>query len=283
MRREVLAVGLAVGLLTLACEDEPLVQSTAVPEPTTTSVPIVVATLAPTATISPTTTPQSTVKLVTSDEPTATAVPPTSTTVPVPTDTPTPEPTSTSVPPTATPVPPTATSVPPTPTSIPPTATPVPPTPTPEPVLGSREYPVPLGVAAEVKFDELDHWEITVLDVQPNATEAVLAENPYNDPPGDGNQFYMVTLRAKYLGPDSTHFQGSFRLRTVGVGGVVYTTFENSCGVIPNWIPDPELFTNGEIEGTECWNIASSDADSLVLIVEPDFFSDRDRAWFALK
>ena len=60
-----------------------------------------------------------------------------------------------------------------------PSPTPVPPYPTPfctPGPLGSRECPLPFGVPAEVEFDEMDHWEITVLGVQPDATEAVLAD-----------------------------------------------------------------------------------------------------------
>ena len=157
------------------------------------------------------------------------------------------------------------------------------PAPTPEPTLGSRQVPIPFGIGAEVKNDEpTDHWSVTVIDVAPNATDAILAHYEYNDPPSEGNQFYTVTVRVKYLGPDSATFDGGFRLKALGDSAVVYTTFENSCGVIPNELPDPELFTDGEIEGTECWQIASADADSLAMLVEPGFLSDGERVWFSL-
>ena len=84
-----------------------------------------------------------------------------------------------------------------------------------------------------------------------DATQLVLGENQFNDPPEEGFRFYIVTIRAQYLGPDSTSFDGRSRLRALGVGGVVYTTFANSCGVIPHKLPNPELFTNGTVEG-EC-------------------------------
>ena len=130
--------------------------------------------------------------------------------------------------------------------------------------------------------DPTDHWEVTVISAIPNATESVLKENSFNDPPEPGKQFYIVTVRTKYLGLDSTLFDGGFRLRAVGNGGVVYTTFSDSCGVIPNELPDPELFTNGEIEGYECWQIASDDAESLMMFLEPAFLSDSPRVWFSL-
>ena len=70
----------------------------------------------------------------------------------------------------------------------------------------------------------------------------------------------------------------------MGDGGVVYETYENSCGVIPNELGSyVELFTNGAIEGSGCWEIAASDVDSLVMIVEADGFFSDERVWFALK
>ena len=117
-----------------------------------------------------------------------------------------------------------------------------------------------------------------------DATQIVLDEYQLNDPPEVGNQFFIVNVRAKYLGQDSTRFRGSTRLKALGDGGVVYTTFGDSCGVIPDALPDPELFTNGTIEGNECWQIASSDVDSLLMILEPDFLSDDGtRVWFSLQ
>ena len=170
-----------------------------------------------------------------------------------------------------------------------PTATPILPTATPtstqESALGERGNPISFGFGAEVRFSETDHWEIAVLTADPDGTMAVLEENPFNDPPEDGNQFYLVTVRAKYLGPESATFDAGFRLKALGDGGVVYTTFENSCGVIPDGFPSyTELFTNGQLEGAECWQIASTDAESLVLIVESDFTSlDDERVWFSLR
>ena len=168
-----------------------------------------------------------------------------------------------------------------------PTATPKP-TVTPEAAGRTRDNPFPFGVPAEVKFDETDHWEITVLGTVPNATSILMGmdDNSYEDPPGEGNQFYMAIVRAKYLGSDSVMFSGGSMFRVVGEGGVVYTTFDNDC---PTFIPDKmssyiELFTNGTMKGAVCWNIASSDADSLIMMVDSDLpRRGYDRAWFALK
>ena len=144
--------------------------------------------------------------------------------------------------------------------------------------LGSRGNPVPFGQAVRV-----GSWEISVVQTVPNATQDVLQENPWNDPPNRDHQFFMVFVKTKYLGSSSGRFDGSYRLRTLGASGVVYTTFENSCGVIPNELSDPELFRGGQIEGAECWEIPSADADSLVMLLEPAFLTEGKRVWFSLK
>ena len=277
-----LGVVTVLGILS-ACGDDgpaPIVvvasetpQSTATP----TSAPIVAATLEnppPTATPRP--------KVVATIAPLApTSIPsPTAIISPSPTPSPTTEPE-----PTAVPIQPSPTPVP-TPTPIPPTPTPEPtptaaPTRTPAAVLGERGNPVPFGVTAELKFSETDHWEVTVLGAERDATSIVLRENQFNDSPRDGHQFYLVTVGVKYLGTGSTTFRAGSRLKALGNGGVVYTTFGNTCGVIPDEFPYSELFTNGQLEGSECWEIASADVESLVMIVESDS-STAERAWFAL-
>ena len=157
------------------------------------------------------------------------------------------------------------------------------PTPTPPPLLGSRQNPVQFGTEVDVKNTDDDHWRIAVIDTVPDATQLVLGENRFNDPPEEGFRFYVVTIRAQYLGPDSTSFDGSYRLRALGVGGVVYTTFENRCGVIPDDLPSPELFTNGTVEGNVCWEVADDDVASLQMFLDSGFLSDAPRTWFALQ
>ena len=169
----------------------------------------------------------------------------------------------------------------PTPTATP--ASTATPTPTPPPALGSRQNPVPLGTTIEIRGEaDKDHWEATVLSRIPDATAMVLDENRFNDPPKEGKQFYIVRIRARYLGAASNEFDGRYRLKAVGAGGVVYTASGDSCGVIPDRLRNPELFTNGTVEGNQCWQIASTDADSLLVFLEPEGWSDEKRTWFSL-
>ena len=121
-----------------------------------------------------------------------------------------------------------------------------------------------------------------MVGTQPNATHFVLQESLFKTPPGDGKQFYIATVRVKYLGPGSRTFIAD--LNAVGDSSVVFKTFNPttylpSCGLIPDSLQSgTELFTNGTIEGSVCWNIPSSDADSLVMMVD----KGNERVWFAL-
>ncbi len=284
----------------LACTTSQVATPSA-PNPTlTTPQPTaqLVATVAPAVATQPATseshptltTPQPTAQLVATAAPVVAAQPaaietPEPTATPVPTSTPLPTPTETPLPtatqdPTATPFPtdtpePTATNTPE------PTATPTPP-----PVLGSRENPVPFGQVVEILEGDRPYWAIVVSRTDVDATGRVLATNPFNAPPKPGNQFFMAEIEAKYLGPDSAMFFTNFSLKTVGQSAVVYTTYENNCGVIPDQFPSfTELFTGGAVRGWECWQIPSTDADSLLLLLDETFgfgFGDT-KVWFNLK
>lgn len=144
--------------------------------------------------------------------------------------------------------------------------------------VGTRENPIPVGVAAPLG----DGWVMRVVSTIPNATTAVLAENMFNDPPKPGFQFFIVRVEATYTGPGSKTFDGSFRLRAVGASAVSYSTFSDSCGVIPDEISRAEVFTGGTIAGNECWQIRTSDVGSLLLYDDAFLSDDTKRKFFSL-
>jgi len=143
---------------------------------------------------------------------------------------------------------------------------------------GTREDPVPMGTAVDLG----DGWQITVIGSVPDATDIVMQENMFNDPPREGNQFFLARIKAKYIGSGSDTFAGRYRLRAVGPSSIGYTTFENSPGVIPDPLPDSEVFTGGVIVGNIGWEINSSDASSLVMYDYSAFGSNEDRIYMAL-
>ena len=152
------------------------------------------------------------------------------------------------------------------------------------PALGTRQNPVPMGDTVQITTeDPTNNWEITVMGATPDAWARIQAENQFNDPPESGHQYYMVRVRAKYLGPDSNNLISDASFSAVGDRGVAYDTFDPGCGVIPDELDSfTELFTGGQIEGNECWQIASQDVDSLLMFV--DFgIVNRVRVWFSLQ
>lgn len=126
---------------------------------------------------------------------------------------------------------------------------------------GGRLNPYPMGTSATL----VDQWQMSVVDSDPNANDEVAQENQFNDPPASGTQFYMVRVRATYTGEGSSRFEGSYRLRALGQSGVTYSTFENSCGVIPDELEDPETFKGGTIEGNVCFEVRQEDVAGLLL------------------
>jgi hypothetical protein len=125
---------------------------------------------------------------------------------------------------------------------------------------GNRENPIPIGTAVDVG----DDWEVTVLSVESNATNQVLAEAEYNDPPEAGRQFFIAEVSVTYTGENADTFSSS-ELAAVGQSSVAYSTYKDSCGEIPNELPSREVFPGGTITGNVCWSIESVDAESLVM------------------
>jgi hypothetical protein len=126
---------------------------------------------------------------------------------------------------------------------------------------------------------------VKVTDVYANATSAVLFANMFNTPPPAGYQDYMIAVSATYTGSGSSHLDSGFSMRAVGASNIGYTTFDNSCGALPDpnlYGDEPEVFTGGTVSGNAaCWQVSSSDASSLVMYVTP--LSVDTVTWFALR
>ena len=140
---------------------------------------------------------------------------------------------------------------------------------------GSRDNPIPFGQTAKIHPD----WEMTVISVTPDAADLLLTEDSFNEPPADGQQFFLATVRLTYVGETSDEFYVS-DLNAVGQSAVGYNQFDDYCGSIPDELPSRELFTGGTIEGNVCWSIATEDADSLVLY--DNYGPSEDRVYLSM-
>ena len=149
------------------------------------------------------------------------------------------------------------------------------------PLVGESSLDSPIQLGAVVQAGS---WRLRVSAITPDGTDEVMEENQFNDPPPEGNQFFIASLEATYTGTESSTFSGDMRLKSVGDSRVAYEGFDAYCGVIPDDINDSgETFPGGTITGNVCWSIQSTDAASLVMIVEESFnFDDDTRAFLSL-
>jgi Divergent InlB B-repeat domain len=154
------------------------------------------------------------------------------------------------------------------------------PQPPPPAPIGTRANPIPFGQPAPLG----NGWTLRVTQYYPDATAMVLAANPFNDPPPAGSLYVMVAVSGTYNGAGSSHLDSGFTLRAVGAANVAYTTFTNSCGVLPAPnldLDDPEVFSGGTVSGNAaCWTVPSSDVSSLVMFSNP--LSTSIQVFFAL-
>jgi hypothetical protein len=150
------------------------------------------------------------------------------------------------------------------PTPIP---TPIPtPTPTPPAAQGARANPYPLGTRISNGT-----WAFTVNSTNFDAWPIVQAANIFNDPPPAGSQDVLVNFTVSYLGAGSSTLTSFvIDLQLVGQSSVAYTSFTNSCGVLPKprEIDYSTLFTGATIQLNLCWQVPSSDVGTIALATD---------------
>ncbi len=76
-----------------------------------------------------------------------------------------------------------------------------------EPVLDGSSYETayPFGT-----WGKVGKWEIRVLSITPDATQAVLSANQFNSDPRPGHQFYIARIAARYEGAGKGVFTATF-------------------------------------------------------------------------
>jgi hypothetical protein len=146
--------------------------------------------------------------------------------------------------------------------------------------LGTRDNPLPLGTVID-----LADWQLTISEVTADATDLVMAENEFNDPPADGRQFLLFRVEATYEGGDSGDPWLDFSWAVVGAGGNTFGggSMDDYCGVIPSPLDDTgEAFPGASVEGNVCFAVASDQVEGATIRVEETLSFDDTRAFFAI-
>ena len=144
-------------------------------------------------------------------------------------------------------------------------------TPTPRPPGYSLNNPVEAGGILQGS----DGTEISVLATIADARQQIAEENMFNDPPEEGNRFYMIRVEVVYPSGDESISVQWHDFKLIGDNRLVYDPFDQTCGAIPDRL-DGEIFGGGRIEGNICFEIPE-DEGGLVLIHEPGFGSESRR------
>lgn len=130
---------------------------------------------------------------------------------------------------------------------------------------GTRANPYPLGTTLVG-----DEWELTVNSYNPDATADVLAENPFNEPPAEGNVYSLANVTITYTG-DSSGTSFEISVAYVSAGGNVINSYDNMA-VAPDGLGLDELYNGASTSGNVIFEVAAGD-DGL-LRVQPGLFAD---------
>ncbi len=152
------------------------------------------------------------------------------------------------------------------------------PTSTPPPSFSATPTPLPAGytlnnpVEAGGILQGSDGTEISVLAIIADARQQIADENMFNDPPKEGNRFYMVRVEVAYPSGTDSIDVSDYDFKLIGDSRLIY---DATCGVVPDEL-DGEIFGGGRIEGNVCFEIPE-DEGGLILIHEPGFGSESRR------
>lgn len=158
--------------------------------------------------------------------------------------------------------------------------------------IGSRQDPLPYEQPIDLTWSTVGDadgsvWTTTIGPPR-DITDAVLAENEFNDPPPDGVRFVGFEAEITLVDAEVEPLAPSFNVSWEILGGATARVYNSTtidtesfgCGVAPNDFDDfAEVFAGGTLSGTVCVPVPVEDLD------HPDTrvalrFADGNRAIF---
>jgi len=126
---------------------------------------------------------------------------------------------------------------------------------------------IAVGKAGILTYDGENQAEVTIDDVQLDATDTVLAENSLNETPPDGYQYALISLTIKQLGTDSFP-AGASRGIFKGVAQDIASPADYAVLPEPELLFAPDLSPGDSVTGNIAVFVPTSGADSGSLLVD---------------
>lgn len=134
----------------------------------------------------------------------------------------------------------------------------------------TRENPLPVG--ATLASDE---WEVAVNSVDLNATEAVLAANPYNEQPEAGKTYILVSITSTYTGEDPQGATPFVDVECVSPQGNTVESHDNYALAPDEFDLAETMYSGASQTGNIAFLVDEATAAEGVLAVAPDMFSEK--------
>jgi hypothetical protein len=131
---------------------------------------------------------------------------------------------------------------------------------------------IAFGKAGIFTYDDENQAEVTVNDVELNATDAIMAENSLNETPPDGYEYALVSLTIKQLGTEAFPAGGT-RGIFKGVAEDIASPADYAVLPQPEMLFAPDLTPGASVTGNIAVFVPTSGADSGSLLVD-NYFAD---------
>ena len=141
---------------------------------------------------------------------------------------------------------------------------------------GTRDAPVPVGQVADIGGD----WRLQVLDVIPDASAMMAADDEFFQPAPAGFTYMLVKVALGYFGTEDPKVGFEPDLAVLGTSSV---TLDNFClSTVPDEVDFFNyLFSGGVVVGNACYIAPVGEAGSFVMYGRGDFF-DEEGEYLAL-
>ena len=155
------------------------------------------------------------------------------------------------------------------------------------PAVGVASPPGPLGVTRENpvlsgdSYVTPEGWEIEVTDFDADAYDRLFEENQFNEPPASGFNFSIIRLKITNVSAEQPDNLSNTDFTFAGSRNVGYTTFQDSCGVVPDRLESNDVFRGGTVEGNICFQTGQTE-DGFALYTSLSFEEENVR-WFSVE